>query len=58
MNDGTDDGTDVCKGRRPPDRLRILYKKTREFVSFKGAVLLLTACLIRVCVGGGGEWVP
>jgi hypothetical protein len=27
MDDGTDDRTDGWKGRRPPDRLRILYIK-------------------------------
>jgi hypothetical protein len=27
LDDGTDDGTDGWKGRPPPDRLRILYKK-------------------------------
>jgi hypothetical protein len=30
LDDGTDDGTDGWKGRRPPDRLRILYKKDIE----------------------------
>jgi len=28
LDNGTDDGTDGWKGRPPPDRLRILYKKT------------------------------
>jgi hypothetical protein len=27
LDDGMDDGTDGWKGRPPPDRLRILYKK-------------------------------
>jgi hypothetical protein len=31
MDDRTDDGTDGWKGRPPPDRLRILYKKISTF---------------------------
>ncbi len=40
------------------DFLLFCYFNTREFVSFKGAVLLMPACFIHVCVVGGGEWVP
>jgi hypothetical protein len=36
------------------DLLLFCYFNTREFVSFKGAVLLLPACFIHVCRGGRG----
>jgi hypothetical protein len=37
------------------DFLLFCYFNTREFVSFKGAVLLLPACFIHVCGGVGGR---